>query len=217
MSLRNRMNFRQVSELEHAAWPVFRVDKCRRICGVNKAAYEWFGERLETLQLSGIWTIADNELEWQQMWQNPGGARKLKLLDKNHAEVEVTALICRLEHDDQQELVFQVVANAPAASPSTPPASASGPPGVEHNLAHKQKLDCALHLTRTVALDFNNALTTILGHASFVLERMEPAHAWRVSLTEIEKAAEKAAEVANQLALFSLDDKNKRSRAAGNL
>src|SRR5438477_1803592 len=217
MSLRNRMNFRQVSELEHAAWPVFRVDKCRRICGVNKAAYEWFGERLETLQLSGIWTIAHNELEWQQMWQNPGGARKLKLLDKNHAEVEVTALICRLEHDDQQELVFQVVANAPAASPSTPPASASGPPGVEHNLAHKQKLDCALHLTRTVALDFNNALTTILGHSSFVLGQIEAAHPFRVSLAEIEKAAEKAAEIANQLALFSLDDKNKRSQIAGNL
>src|SRR5207249_3009392 len=40
---------------------------------------------------------------------------------------------------------------------------------------------------------------------------------FRVSIAEIEKAAEKAAEIANQLALFSLDDKNKRSQIAGNL
>src|SRR5437773_8134053 len=148
MSVRNRMNFRQVSELEHAAWPVFRVDKCRRICGVNKAAYEWFGERLETLQLSGIWTIAENELEWQQMWQNPGGARKLKLLDKNHAEVEVTALICRVQEPGHEELVFQVVANAPATPPPAPTATAPAGQGLEPNLAHKQQLDCALQLTR---------------------------------------------------------------------
>src|SRR6267378_3463556 len=121
------MNFGQVNELEHAAWPVFRVDKCRRICGVNKAAYEWFGERLETLQLSGIWTIAENELEWQKMWQNPGGALKLKLLDKNHAEVEVTALICQLKNDGQEELVFQVVADAPATpAPAAPVAAPQG-------------------------------------------------------------------------------------------
>src|SRR5258706_15926522 len=45
----NRMNFGQVSELESAVWPVFRVDRSKRICGVNKAAYDLFGERLETL------------------------------------------------------------------------------------------------------------------------------------------------------------------------
>jgi CheY-like chemotaxis protein len=66
-------------------------------------------------------------------------------------------------------------------------------------------------------LDFNNALTTILGHASFVLGQLEPGHRWRVSMAEIEKSAEKAAEIANQLALFSLEDKNKRSQIAGNL
>src|SRR5205085_12227839 len=59
---------------------------------------------------------------------------------------------------------------------------------------------------------------TILGHASFVLGQLDTAkHPWRVSLAEIEKSAEKAAEISNQLALFSLEDKNKRSQTAGNL
>src|SRR3954468_21074569 len=208
------MNFGQVSELEQAVWPVFRVDKCRRICGVNKAAYERFGERLETLQLSGIWTAAEQEESWKALWQPGGASQKLKLLDKSNQPFEATVLISPIIAEGSEQLLFQVIGDIPAA-----PARLSPPPtqGVEHNLAHKQKLDCALHLTRTVALDFNNALTTILGHSSFVLGQIEAAHPFRVSLAEIEKAAEKAAEIANQLALFSLDDKNKRSQIAGNL
>ena len=60
---------------------------------------------------------------------------------------------------------------------------------------HKQKLDCALQLARSVALDFNNALTSILGHASLLLSKAEAGHPWRSSLNEIEKSAAKAAEI----------------------
>ena len=54
-----------------------------------------------------------------------------------------------------------------------------------------------------MALDFNNALTSILGHTSLILGKMEPPHPWRSSLIEVEKSAEKAAEVAADLAAFS--------------
>src|SRR5205823_267693 len=64
---------------------------------------------------------------------------------------------------------------------------------------------------------FNNALTSILGHASLVLGKMEPSHAWRSSLVEIEKSAEKAAEVASDLASFSRQEKDARAQVAGNL
>src|SRR5258705_2001104 len=83
---------------------------------------------------------------------------------------------------------------------------------IEINAVQKQKLDCAMQLTRTVALDFNNALTTILGHASYVIGQMENNQKWRFSLGEIEKAAEKAAEIANDLASFSLEEKDKKSQ-----
>jgi two-component system cell cycle sensor histidine kinase/response regulator CckA len=206
------MNFGQVTELEHALWPVFRVDKSKRICGVNKAAFELFGDRLETLQLSGIWTAAEKEADWKQLWQQPAGPRNLKVVDKNKREIDVTALICLCKNEGSEELVFQIL-----GANSVPVPAATPPQGVEINLAHKQKLDCALHLTRTVALDFNNALTTVLGHATFILGHMEPAHPWRVSLNEIEKSAEKASEIANQLALFSMEDKNRRAQIAGNV
>jgi len=213
------MNFGQVSELESAVWPVFRVDRSKRICGVNKAAYDLFGERLETLQLSGIWTGA--EADWDGLWTSAGSTRSLKVLNKTDVEVEVTALICRVQGEGYEQLVFQIV-NSPA--PIAPPVVASHPallvepaPGADVDLAHKQKLDCALHLTRTVSLDFANALTTILGHTTFTLGQIDANHPWRVSLSEIEKAADKAAEIANQLALFSLEDKSKRGQIAGNV
>jgi two-component system cell cycle sensor histidine kinase/response regulator CckA len=82
---------------------------------------------------------------------------------------------------------------------------------------HKQKLDCALQLARTVALDFNNALTSILGHTSLVLSQMEPHHPWRNSLLEVEKSAARAAEIANDLGTFSRQEKEARTQAAGNL
>src|ERR1019366_10779507 len=78
-------------------------------------------------------------------------------------------------------------------------------------------LDCALQLARTVALDFNNALTSILGHTSLVLSKMEPNHPWRDSLIEVEKSASKAAEIANDLGTFSRQEKETRAQTAGNL
>jgi signal transduction histidine kinase len=86
-----------------------------------------------------------------------------------------------------------------------------------NSLMLKQKLDCALQLARTVSLDFNNALTSILGHASFILSKCEPGNPWRNSLMEIEKSASHAAEVANELAIFSRQDKETRRVPPGNL
>ena len=82
--------------------------------------------------------------------------------------------------------------------------------------ALKQKLDCALQLARTVSLDFNNALTSILGHTSLSLSKMEAGHPWRHSLIEVEKSAAKAAEIANDLGRVQPPGKGS-PRAAGNL
>jgi two-component system cell cycle sensor histidine kinase/response regulator CckA len=85
------------------------------------------------------------------------------------------------------------------------------------DLVLKQKLDCALQLARTVSLDFNNALTSILGHVSFLLSKAEAGHPWRHALMEVEKSAERAAEVAHELQTFSRQEKETRRTPAGNL
>ncbi len=83
----------------------------------------------------------------------------------------------------------------------------------------KQKLEFALQLARTVALDFNNALTSILGHTSLLLGKTDDSHPWRSHLIEIEKAAARAAEIASDLATFSRQDKTTTTTvgSSGNL
>jgi signal transduction histidine kinase len=109
------------------------------------------------------------------------------------------------------------VSKAVAPPVAAPAATAAAPAGMDAALAHKQKLDCALQLARSVALDFNNALTSILGHTSLLLGKAESGHPWRNSLVEIEKSAAKAAEIANDLAAFSRQEKDARVQVAGNL
>lgn len=129
-----------------------------------------------------------------------------------------------------------VHADSPPATPSAPVSAPVPEPGStpektlmqsmaglgaglppEASTTHKQKVDSALQLTRTVALDFNNALTSILGHTSLVLSKMEPGHPWRNSLLEVERAAGKAAEIAQDLAEYGRQEKSGQSHAEGNL
>ena len=98
---------------------------------------------------------------------------------------------------------LQPIETTTAQSPSRIEAKASD----VNDLILKQKLDCALQLARTVSLDFNNALTSILGHVSFLLSKAEAGHPWRHSLMEVEKSAASAAEIAHELQTFSRQEK----------
>ena len=98
------------------------------------------------------------------------------------------------------------IAHAPGETKTAPDAG---------GMMLKQKLDCALQLARTVSLDFNNALTSILGHTSLLLSKAEPGHPWRHSLMEVEKSAARAAEIANELHRVQPAGKGSAPRAAG--
>ncbi len=133
----------------------------------------------------------------------------VKLRTKGGNSVVHQASVCAFTKDGQRYFLLQLL-------PENATAETKGQ-GQETNAAQKQKLDCALQLARTVSLDFNNALTSILGHTSLVLSRMEPENPWRGSLVEVEKAAGKAAEIANDLGTFSRQEKEQRGQASGNV
>lgn len=92
-------------------------------------------------------------------------------------------------------------------------------PPAEPNLStnEQHKLMCALQLTRTVAMDFNNALTGILGHTSLLLNRVTADDPSLHSLQQIERAVERAAQVAFDLAAFSRDEKEMFPATSANL
>jgi signal transduction histidine kinase len=202
--------------LENAGWPALLVDASGAICRANPAAVSLFGAVLagESPRLAAVWSSENpsGADQFLSQWEHSAApTAPLKFQARGGHTVGYLTSICAFTKDGQKHFVLQLVREDGAAAP------AAKPPVGEAGLALKQKLDCALQLARTVALDFNNALTSILGHTSLVLSKMEPNHPWRESLIEVEKSASKAAEIANDLGTFSRQEKEVRAQTAGNL
>src|SRR4030095_14030615 len=138
----------------------------------------------------------------------PAPIMPLKFRIKGGAATAYSTSICSLTSATQKVFLLQLLPEPIAGEVKNPTTDAH---------AHKQKLDCALQLARSVALDFNNALTSILGYTSLLLSKAEANHPWRRALLEVEKSAAKAAEIANDLAAFSRPEKQATSQPAGNL
>jgi two-component system, cell cycle sensor histidine kinase and response regulator CckA len=199
--------------LENAGWPALLVDDSGTILRANPAAVKTFGPVLEGAAplLSAVWSPENGTTpeHFLAHWGvSPAGMVALKFLVKGGGTGLFSISICAFIREGEKFFVFQAIPAA-AASPNSP--------GLEANLAQKQKLDCALQLARTVSLDFNNALTSILGHTSLLLGKAEPGHPWRRSLLGVEKSAERAAEISNELAAFSRQEMEVPRAAPGNV
>ncbi len=208
------MKSEAVFALEHAGWPALLVDDGSTILRANQAAVKLFGPALEGASplLSAIWS-PENGVTTEQFlarWErSPSPAVSLKFRVKGGGTITHAVVICSHARDQQRLFVLQLLPDGGGAD--------SKNTGGETSFVQRQKLDCALQLARTVALDLNNALTSVLGHTSLLLSRAGPDHPWRNSLVEVEKSVVRAAEVAGDLAAFSRQDREPRTQAAGNL
>jgi two-component system cell cycle sensor histidine kinase/response regulator CckA len=201
--------------LENAGWPALLLDGTGVILRANPAAVKIFGPALDsaTPLLSAIWSAENGttpEQFFAQQELSPAETVALKFLVKGGGTGVFSTAICPFSQEGEKFFVFQATPEAAAAGGAKNPALAA-------SFAQKQKLDCALQLARTVSLDFNNALTSILGHTSLLLGKAEPGHPWRASLLGVEKSAERAAEISNELAAFSRQEMETPRVAPGNL
>ncbi len=207
--------------LESAGWPVLLVNESGGITRANDAAVKTFGLMREggaTLAAT-IWSpenSATAEAFLHQAFRGAGVPEVLRVRTKGGGTAAFQVSACLCGEGGPRGVVLQFLGPPPAAVASPLPLPPKTNPGVDVGQAHKQKLDCALQLIRTVSLDFNNALTSILGHVSLILSRIEQDHLWRSSLLEIEKSAEKAAEIAADLAAFSRQEKESKGPSSGN-
>jgi signal transduction histidine kinase len=223
--------------LESSAWPSLLVNAGGLMLRANTSATAAFGAALGSggAHLSSVWAPENGAAVEQflaQWEQSPTSVMNLKFRTAFAGTVNYLTAICAFSRDGQKWFVLQLLPVATpspafAATPAAPalviPAPAADAP-VEAKaaldaggVALKQKLDCALQLARTVSLDFNNALTSVLGHTSLLLGKAEPGHPWRHSLLEVEKSAARAAEISNELAVFSRQEKETRKAPPGNL
>jgi two-component system cell cycle sensor histidine kinase/response regulator CckA len=73
----------------------------------------------------------------------------------------------------------------------------------EDQLRHTQKMEAVGRLAASVAHDFNNILTAILGHTGMLLEKLSSADPLRRNAEPIEKCAHMATALTKQLLAFS--------------
>jgi len=74
---------------------------------------------------------------------------------------------------------------------------------LEAQLQQSHKLEAVGRLAGGIAHDFNNMLAVILGQAELVLEALLPTSPLRENVQEIQRAAERSAEVTRQLLTFA--------------
>src|ERR1035437_3720703 len=215
--------------LEGAAWPALLLNAGGVVLRSNTAATNTFGAALasESPQLSAIWSPENGNKpeEFFARWeQSPTMPADLKFRVANGATMKFTAAICAFNSEDRKWFVLQLLPAVVPVSATAPEVSAIAHAPGETKTAPdtggmmlKQKLECALQLARSVSLDFNNALTSILGHTSLLLSKAEAGHPWRHSLMEVEKSASRAAEIANELTVFSRQEKEAHRAPPGNL
>jgi two-component system, cell cycle sensor histidine kinase and response regulator CckA len=77
---------------------------------------------------------------------------------------------------------------------------------LEAQLRQSQRLESVGQLAGGIAHDFNNFLSVIRGYARFIIDGLPYESALRSDAEEIERAAERAARLTNQLLVFSRRD-----------
>lgn len=203
--------------LESASWPALLVDPRGVIARANASALGALGSVLNgTAPLSAIWAPGNRETaeEFLAHWEHaPAALAQLKFKSATGTVSDYWTSICVFNKDGGKWFVLQLL-SAGGLPTANPPEKDPVPDAMA---AQKQKLECALQLARTVSLDFNNALTSILGHTSLLLAKAEPGHPWRHSLMEVEKSASRAAEISNDLGIFSQQEKQTRRVPPANL
>jgi two-component system cell cycle sensor histidine kinase/response regulator CckA len=205
--------------LENAAWPAVLVNAAGGVLLTNTAAKTIFGAVLtgDLANLAAIWvaengsTATDFLTRWEQ---EPAATGIFKFQTAAGSVTPFLTTVCQFSNDGKKWFTLQLL---PSELSPAPVLAADNHALGLGDAALKQKLDCVLQLARTVSLDFNNALTGVLAHTSLLLGKAEPEHPWRRSLLEVEKSAQRAAEIAGELAQFSRQEKETRRTPAGNL
>jgi PAS domain S-box-containing protein len=175
---------------------IFLVERNARFMAVNKAASELTGYTQDELLAMAILDLHDEED--LHAFRNHFGAIM------SGVEATTEALIRRKDGNkipvefSNRQFVFrgQPIMHTTARD-------ISERKRMENALQHAQKLESLGILAGGIAHDFNNLLVGILGNAGLTRMELPPDSPARASIQEIETAAQRAAELTNQMLAYS--------------
>ena len=175
-----------------------------QIVGANALASELYGyDRDELLTKTAMDMSAEPEDTWQRTQKartRPNQVFRIPLLlhrkkDGSVFPVEITARSLVREG--------QMVVLVSSRDITDRKRAESEREHLQLQLAQAQKMESIGRLAGGVAHDFNNLLNVILGYSGLVLRGLKRGEPVTKSLTEIQKAAERAADLTRQLLAFS--------------
>jgi two-component system, cell cycle sensor histidine kinase and response regulator CckA len=201
ISVLNKSERMVVALLESASQAIISIDRAGKIVLANPRTEEMFGYSREELLHHEIELLlpeskrAAHTHERSQYFVHPhvrpmgigmelSGRRK----DGTDFPVEVS-----LSFVDIEEGVFAIAFVSDISQRKT----------LEEQLLHAQKMEAVGRLAGGVAHDFNNMLTVISGYNRMLLDELSPNDPLRNYVEEAVSAADRAAELTNQLLAFS--------------
>jgi PAS domain S-box-containing protein len=201
ISVLNKSERMVVALLESASQAIISIDKTGKIVLANPRTEEMFGYTREELLDHGIELLLPDAKRGAHARQRTdyfarphvrpmGIGMELAGRRKDGAEFPVEV---SLSYVDIEEGTFAIAFVSDISQRKS----------LEEQLQHAQKMEAVGRLAGGVAHDFNNMLTVISGYNRMLLDELSPKDPLREYVEEALTAADRAADLTNQLLTFS--------------
>jgi PAS domain S-box-containing protein len=195
--------FRHLAEL--LPEPVYEMDTEGHLMFVNRAASDAFGYDNETmisdLNAFDMFVPADRDRARQNASKILDGARsrgsEYTALRKDGSTFPAIAYSSPIVRDGERVGLRGIIADNTERK------------RLEARLQHAHKMEAIGTLAGGIAHDFNNMLTPIMAHTELALRKLKPGIPIREDLHGVLRAAERAADVVQQLLSFSRREEQK--------
>ncbi len=189
--------------IDHIGEAIYLTDETGQMQYVNNEASRELGYSKEELLQMTVWDIDRHfsQQEWFSLWDN--------FLEQGRIDFESV-------HMRKDGSVFPVAINANyiqyhgkgynlglVSNITERKRNEAQRQQLEEKIVQTQKLESLGILAGGIAHDFNNLLAAIMGHSELTKRRLPPGAAAIENLQQIEKAAERAADLAKQMLAYS--------------